>query len=132
MSQQAQQEAETLDALEQNGGYRWGFVTDVEADQVPRGLSEDTVRLISARKREPKFLLDWRLEAFHRWKKMAEPTWQNVRFGPVDYQDIVYYSAPKQKPTVKSLEELDPEVNLGSEFPEALIEMATGYVCRND
>jgi len=110
VSQQAQQEAETLDALEQNGGYRWGFVTDVEADQVPRGLSEDTVRLISARKREPKFLLDWRLEAFHRWKKMAEPTWQNVRFGPVNYQDIVYYSAPRQKPTVKSLDELDPEV----------------------
>ena len=90
--------------------YRWGFVTDVEADQLPRGLTEQTVRAISARKREPAFMLEWRLQAFRRFQQMAEPAWQNVRFGPVDYQDIIYYSAPKPKPTLASLDDVDPEV----------------------
>jgi Fe-S cluster assembly protein SufB len=93
------------------GEYRWGFVTDVEADQAPRGLDENTVRFISRKKGEPAWLLEWRLKALERWRAMEEPRWQNVKFPPIDYQDIVYYSAPKSaasKP--KSLEEVDPEI----------------------
>jgi Fe-S cluster assembly protein SufB len=94
--------------------YKWGFVTDIESERVPRGLTEDTIRLISAKKREPEFMLEWRLKAFRHWasleKAQAEPTWANVHYGPIDYQDIIYYSAPKQKPSLKSLDELDPEI----------------------
>jgi Fe-S cluster assembly protein SufB len=88
--------------------YKYGFVTDVEADALPKGLSEDVVRAISAKKREPQWLLDWRLKAYRAWTKMAEPLWSNVKFGPIDYQEIIYYSAPKKAP--KSLDEVDPEV----------------------
>ena len=94
--------------------YKWGFVTDIEAERVPRGLSEETVRLISAKKREPEFMLQWRLKAYRHWasleKAQAEPKWANIRYGPIDYQNIVYYSAPKQKPGLNSLSELDPEL----------------------
>jgi Fe-S cluster assembly protein SufB len=90
--------------------YKYGFVTDVEAEEIPKGLSEDVVRLISAKKNEPEWLLEWRLKAFRIWQKMKEPTWHNVKYAPIDYQDIIYYSAPKQKPSLKSLDEVDPEI----------------------
>jgi Fe-S cluster assembly protein SufB len=94
--------------------YKWGFVTSVEEERVPKGLNEDIIRLISAKKNEPEFMLQWRLKAYHHWasleKAQAEPKWANVRYGPIDYQEIVYYSAPKQKLGLTSLEELDPEI----------------------
>src|ERR1700752_2450445 len=94
--------------------YKWGFVTDIEAERVPRGLNEETIRLISAKKHEPEFMLQWRLKAFRHWASLeqsqAEPKWANIHYGPIDYQNIVYYSAPKQKPGLKSLSELDPEI----------------------
>src|ERR1700735_4790417 len=94
--------------------YKWGFVTDIAEDRAPKGLSEDIVRLISARKGEPEFMLEWRLNALRHWFRMAkeegEPKWANITFGPIDYQDITYYSAPKQKPTIDSLDSLDPEL----------------------
>src|SRR6516164_2105603 len=94
--------------------YKWGFVTDIQEDRVPKGLSEETIRLISAKKSEPEFMLDWRLRAFRHWasleKAQAEPKWANIRYGPIDYQNITYYSAPRQKPSLKSLNELDPEL----------------------
>jgi Fe-S cluster assembly protein SufB len=89
--------------------YKYGFVTDVAAESIPRGLSEDVVRIISAKKQEPEWLLEWRLKAYRAWLEMAEPTWHNVHYGPIDYQDIIYYSAPKKK-TLASLDEVDPEV----------------------
>ena len=90
--------------------YRYGFVTDIEADALPPGLSEDTVRFISAKKREPEFLLEWRLKAFRKWQSFKEPTWAFVNYPAIDYQDIIYYSAPKQKPELTSLEQVDPEL----------------------
>jgi Fe-S cluster assembly protein SufB len=90
--------------------YKYGFVTDVEQDAVPRGLNEDIVRLISAKKQEPEWLLDWRLKAFRTWQTMAEPTWSNVHYDPIDYQRIIYYAAPKKRPTLQSLDEVDPEI----------------------
>ena len=91
--------------------YRHGFVTDVEADALPRGLSEDVVRLISAKKNEPAFMLDWRLAAFRHWRTMTEPDWATVRHPAIDYQDIIYYSAPKSRANApKSLDEVDPEL----------------------
>src|ERR1039458_7769496 len=96
------------------GEYKWGFVSDVESESLPKGLNEETVRLISAKKREPEFMLEWRLKAYRHWasleKAQAEPKWANIHYGPIDYQDIVYYSAPQQRPTVESLESLDPEL----------------------
>ena len=93
-----------------NREYQYGFVTDVEAETVPKGLSEDVVRMISAKKNEPEWLLEWRLKAYRTWLTMKEPTWQNVRYPAIDYQDIIYYSAPKKKPVLNSLDEVDPEV----------------------
>src|SRR5690349_4173931 len=97
-----------------NREYKWGFVTSVEEDKIPKGLNEDVIRLISAKKGEPEFMLDWRLKAYRYWdsleKSHAEPKWANVKFGPIDYQNIVYYSAPKKKPSLKSLDEVDPEI----------------------
>ncbi len=90
--------------------YKYGFVTDIEADTVPRGLDEDTIRLISAKKEEPAFLLEWRLAAYRRWLDMTEPHWPNVQYPPIDYQDIIYYSAPKQVKPLGSLDEVDPEL----------------------
>ncbi len=90
--------------------YQYGFVTDVEAETVPKGLNEEVVRLISEKKREPAWLLEWRLKAYRAWLTMIEPTWQNVRYPAIDYQDIIYYSAPKKKPTLNSLDEVDPEI----------------------
>jgi Fe-S cluster assembly protein SufB len=90
--------------------YKYGFVTDVESEKAPKGLSEDTVRFISAKKNEPEWMLRWRLDAYRRWLTMREPTWSRVNYGPIDYQDIYYYSAPKKKPGPKSLDEVDPEI----------------------
>jgi len=91
--------------------YEHGFVTDLEADSIPAGLNEDVVRVISAKKNEPQFMLDWRLKAFRHWQTMPESKWQNVHYPPIDYQSIVYYSAPKSKSDgPKSLDEVDPEL----------------------
>jgi len=90
--------------------YEHGFVTPIEEDTVPRGLTEDTIRQISAKKNEPDFMLQWRLKAFRHWLTMKEPAWQNVRYPAIDYQDIIYYSAPKKKALLKSLDEVDPEI----------------------
>ena len=91
--------------------YQAGFVTDIESETIPAGLSEDVVRLISAKKGEPEWLLDWRLKAYRHWLTMTEPTWPNVHYPPIDYQSIVYYSAPKQKKDgPKSLDEVDPKL----------------------
>jgi Fe-S cluster assembly protein SufB len=90
--------------------YTYGFVTDVEQDAAPRGLSEEIVRFISAKKQEPSWLLDWRLKAYRAWLTMKEPTWGNVKYGPIDYQNIIYYAAPKKRPALQSLDEVDPEI----------------------
>ena len=91
--------------------YQYGFVTDLETDVAPRGLNEDVIRLISSKKNEPQWLLDWRLRAYRHWLTMEEPRWQNAHYGPIDYQDIIYYAAPKPKTAgPKSLSEVDPEV----------------------
>jgi len=94
--------------------YKWGFVTNINEDRAPKGLNEDIIRFISAKKQEPEFMLEWRLKAFRHWasleKAQAEPKWANIHYGPIDYQNISYYSAPKQKTNLKSLDELDPEI----------------------
>ena len=94
--------------------YKWGFVTAIEEERVPKGLTEETIRLISAKKNEPQFMLEWRLKAYRYWaaqeKSAAEPKWANIKYAPIDYQGITYYSAPKQKPTIESLDQLDPEI----------------------
>lgn len=90
--------------------YKYGFETAIEADTLPRGLSEDIVRLISERKHEPAWMLEWRLKAYRAWKEMTPPTWPNVTYPPVDFQDIIYYSAPKAKKQLESLDEMDPEI----------------------
>ena len=94
--------------------YKWGFVTDINEDRAPKGLNEDIIRFISAKKNEPEFMLQWRLKAYRHWAALeqsdAEPKWANIKYGPIDYQNIVYYSAPKQKPNLKNLDELDPEI----------------------
>src|SRR6202521_150522 len=104
----------TLEALA-NREYKWGFVTEIEADAAPKGVNEDIIRLISTKKNEPEFMLEWRLKAYGYWSKLekeqAEPKWANIKYGPIDYQDIVYYSAPKSKKEgPKSLDEVDPEI----------------------
>jgi len=90
--------------------YKYGFVTDIEMEKPPKGVSEDVIRFISAKKNEPQWMLDWRLEAYRRWLTMREPEWARVRYGPIDYQDLYYYAAPKNNPTPKSLDEVDPEI----------------------
>ena len=90
--------------------YKYGFVTDIEADQAPPGLNEDIIRLISAKKNEPEWMLEFRLKALRHWFTMKEPAWANVTYGPIDYQSICYYSAPKQKKKLNSLDEVDPEM----------------------
>src|SRR5271154_5432644 len=90
--------------------YRYGFETLIESDKAPKGLSEDTVRFISAKKNEPAWMLEWRLEAFRRWLTMTEPTWARVHYPRIDYQDLYYYSAPKPKKQINSLDEIDPEI----------------------
>ena len=103
----------TTESIEQlaNQEYKWGFVTDIESESIPPGLDEGVIRLISAKKKEPEFLLNWRLKAFRHWQKMKEPTWASVKYNPIDYQAITYYSAPKsQGDGPQSLDEVDPEL----------------------
>jgi Fe-S cluster assembly protein SufB len=100
---------DTIRTLSQEG-YKYGFVTDIEADSAPPGLNEDTVRFISAKKAEPEWLLDWRLAAFRAWREMTEPNWAKVNVAPIDYQAATYYSAPKESAGPKSLDEVDPEL----------------------
>jgi Fe-S cluster assembly protein SufB len=90
--------------------YKYGFFTAVEQEAIPRGLSEDIVRLISSKKQEPEWLLEWRLKAYRAWLTMTEPTWANVTYGPIDYNHIIYYSAPKKRPQLTSMDEVDPEI----------------------
>src|SRR3990172_5019535 len=94
-----------------NQEYQYGFETLIEADTLPPGLNEDIIRVISAKKREPEWLTEWRLNAYRHWLNMKDPEWSNVHYPPVDFQSIVYYSAPRvQKDGPKSLEEVDPEL----------------------
>ncbi|HXH06478.1 MAG TPA: Fe-S cluster assembly protein SufB [Vicinamibacterales bacterium] len=93
-----------------NREYKYGFVTEIEEEKAPKGLNEDIIRLISEKKNEPDWLLDWRLKAYRLWLTMREPTWANIRYGPIDYQAIHYYSAPKRRPRYNSLDEVDPEI----------------------
>ena len=104
--------AETISAVETLNAstYKWGFETDIEMEFAPKGLNEDTIRLISARKEEPEWLLAWRLKAFEAWGRMVEPRWAKVGYAPIDYQDAYYYAAPKRKPGPKSLDEVDPQL----------------------
>ena len=104
--------AETLDAVQSvtDGGYKFGFVTDIEMDLAPKGLNEDIIRLISARKEEPAWMLAWRLKAYAAWLEMEEPDWSSVDHPPIDYQALHYYAAPKKKAGPASLDEVDPEL----------------------
>jgi len=90
--------------------YKYGFTTEIEQEYAPKGLNEDIVRFISAKKNEPQWMLDWRLEAFARWLKMDEPVWANVNYPRIDYQDAYYYAAPKDAAKYKSLDEVPPEI----------------------
>src|SRR6202521_2518840 len=110
--------------------YKYGFETLIESDKAPKGLSEDTVRFISAKKDEPAWMLEWRLEAYRRWLTMREPDWARVNYPKIDYQDLYYYSAPKRK-ALQSLDEVDPEIlktyeKLG--IPLREVEMLEGVV----
>jgi Fe-S cluster assembly protein SufB len=102
------------DTVEKTAGlgekYKYGFVTDIETENAPKGLSEDTVRYISARKSEPEWMLEWRLKAYRRWLEMREPDWARVHYPPIDYQDAYYYAAPKEKEKLGSLDEVDPRL----------------------
>lgn len=93
-----------------NKEYKYGFVSEIEADTLPNGLNEEIIKQLSAKKNEPEFMLEWRLKAYRHWLTMKEPHWSNVKYPPVDYQAISYYSAPKKKPSLKSLDEVDPEL----------------------
>ena len=101
---------ETLQTVQSvtEGTYKWGFETDIEMEFAPKGLNDDIIRFISAKKGEPEWLLEWRLRAFKAWQAMSEPRWAAVKYPPIDYQDAYYYAAPKQRP--KSLDEVDPEL----------------------
>ena len=98
------------DVLEDRGKYKYGFKTMIESETFPKGLNEDVIRAISAKKKEPEFMLDFRLKAYRKWLTMKEPKWPNVHYPPVDFQDISYYSAPKPKEKLESMDEVDPEL----------------------
>jgi Fe-S cluster assembly protein SufB len=104
--------AETLEKIASlaGEGYKYGFFTDIESEQAPLGLNEGTVRFISAKKKEPQWLLEWRLQAFRDWQKMEQPDWAKLLIAPINYQGATYYSAPRQKAAPKSLDEVDPEL----------------------
>lgn len=104
--------SEDLKILDEVTGseYKWGFISDIESDNAPKGLNEEIIRFISHKKSEPQWMLDWRLKAFRHWQTMTEPKWPNVHYPEINFQDIIYYSAPKQKPSLNSLDELDPEI----------------------
>ena len=103
---------EELEMLEDTvaSDYKYGFVTDIDTDIIPKGLNEDVIHLISRKKNEPEWMLEWRLKAYRHWLKMEKPQWPNVKYPPIDYQNIIYYAAPKQKANLNSLDEVDPEL----------------------
>ncbi|MHA1159200.1 MAG: Fe-S cluster assembly protein SufB, partial [Alphaproteobacteria bacterium] len=103
---------ETVDAVRgiDVDQYKYGFTTDIESEKAPKGLSEDIVRFISAKKSEPQWMLDWRLEAYRRWRTLSEPTWARVHYPKIDFDDLYYYAAPKNTEGPKSLDEVDPEL----------------------
>lgn len=109
MAEAKQTEQELLEDIT-NSEYKYGFVTNIESEKAIKGLTEDTVRFISAKKNEPEWLLEWRLDAFKKWQAMPTPKWANLKMPEINFQDIIYYAAPKQKPTVNSLDEIDPEL----------------------
>jgi Fe-S cluster assembly protein SufB len=90
--------------------YKYGFTSEIDTETLPKGLDQEVVRQISSKKAEPQFLLDWRLQAYRHWLTMAEPQWPKVTYPPIDFQDIIYYAAPKKKPQLQSLDEVDPEL----------------------
>src|SRR5262245_9381913 len=98
-----------IEALTQQD-YKYGFVTDIETDSIPAGLNENIIRMISAKKQEPEFMLEWRLKAFRHWLTMQEPKWHNVHYPPIDYQSIVYYASPKARSADEKPGEIDPEL----------------------
>ena len=104
--------SDSMQVLEDNiqSDYKYGFTSDIDMETFSKGLNEETVRKISAKKKEPPFLLEYRLKAFEHWKTLKEPTWPKVEYPPIDYQDIIYYAAPKKKPQLASLDEVDPEL----------------------
>jgi len=104
--------SDSMQTLEQHtqSEYKYGFTSDIDTEVIPKGLNEDVVRIISAKKNEPEFLLEYRLKAFRYWQKMKEPNWAKLGYPPIDYQDIIYYAAPKQKKQYESLDEVDPEL----------------------
>ena len=104
--------SETLREIEEltEAEYEYGFSTDLDTDIAPPGLTEDTVRLISGKKNEPAWLLDWRLKAFEAWKTMEEPDWAKLDIAPIDYQALSYWAAPKMKPVLDSMDDVDPEI----------------------
>ena len=103
-------DVEAREAAAKAAEYEFGWHSDIDTEFAPKGLNEDTVRFISAKKREPEWMLDWRLKAFRLWQDMAEPDWAKVGYPKIDYQDAYYYAEPKKKPTLESLDELDPEI----------------------
>ncbi len=105
----AEQENNLIEKLTQSE-YKYGFVTDIEQEYSPIGLNEEIIKFISEKKKEPKFMLDWRLRAYNHWKTMKEPNWQKVKYPPIDYQSIYYYAAPKNSSKPKNLDEIDPEI----------------------
>lgn len=109
MSKKEQQQDQVLQEVTQ-GEYKYGWTTNIEQEFAPKGLNEDIVRFISAKKNEPEWMLEWRLKAFRHWQKMKEPRWPNVQYPPIDYQAISYYAAPKKKKQLESLDEVDPEL----------------------
>jgi Fe-S cluster assembly protein SufB len=110
MTDTAVRNQEAHDAVERASTYEWGFSSDIEQEFAPKGLSEDTVRYISAKKGEPQWLLDWRLKAFRLWQTMEGPNWAKLNVPPIDYQNSYYYAEPKEKPKLGSLDEVDPEI----------------------
>jgi Fe-S cluster assembly protein SufB len=110
MSSEEQLSEEQLIQEVTESDYKYGFVSNLDQESLPKGLSEDTVRFISAKKNEPQWLLDWRLKAYAQWKEMTPPNWQNVHYPPIDFQDIIYYAGSKRKKAPKSLDEVDPEL----------------------
>jgi len=105
-------ELETLETIENltRSEYKYGFTTDIETDVAPKGLNEGTIRMISAKKNEPEFMLEWRLKAYRHWLKMTEPKWPNVSYPPINYQDVIYYAAPKSAKKLNSMDEVDPQL----------------------
>ena len=110
MSEKKKQSEDELLEKVTSSEYKYGFTTDIESDTIPKGLSEQVVRTISAKKNEPEWMLDYRLNAYTAWLEMQEPDWANVSYQKPNYQDVIYYSAPKQKPVLDSLDDLDPEM----------------------